>query len=152
MRLILTTALAALAAACASAPEPPPPAAVAETLDPRAAVLDAFYAAFNAHDAEAMAALCSPDVTWGFIDGIDAIAEATDGEQLATQMAAYFASTPGVRSDVEAIRPEADRVIVSERVYWRPDPDGPERTQAADAEYRFENGLIAEVWYLPPTP
>jgi len=132
--------LATLASATAAWGEPPSPTAVVE----------AFVAAFNAHDAEAMAAWVSDEVAWYGIDGAAISTEVEGRAALEAAMSGYFAGTPTVTSGIENLTISGSYAVFRERVSWGAADD--RRTQSALAVYRIEDGRIRAVWYFPAEP
>ena len=108
-----------------------------------------FIEAFNAHDPQAMASFCAPTLQWGYVSGTAHSVAGNGIDDLQEQMAAYFAQTPGVRSEIENIIANGDTIAITERVYWTPADEDTEKTQASIAVYQFKDEMISAVWYYP---
>ena len=131
------------------APPRPPADAVASspTYDPTLlTAVQAYADAFNAHDVPAMRALVSDDVRVYYGDARGELALGTEGaEALASELTAYFAQLPTVRSEVLDPVARAPFVWYRERVSWA---DG-SKSQASDAVYEFRQGRVVRALYLP---
>ena len=114
------------------------------------AVVEAFVAAFNAHDAEAMAEWVSDEVAWYGIDGGTISTEIQGRAALEAGMSEYFEGTPSVASGIEALSISGGYAVFRERVSWGPADN--RRTQSALAVYRIDDGRIRAVWYFPAEP
>ena len=111
------------------------------------AVVTAYLAAFNRHDADAAAAWLAPDLQWLAIDGGQSKLEASGREAMRLWLQAYFQSTPDVRSEIDSLARGAQRVAVYECVSWR-GSEGAQR-RCAHGLYEVQGGLIQRVWYWP---
>lgn len=111
------------------------------------ATVEAFFAAFNDHDPEAMAELLAPDVRWYSVKDGDVAVEARGREALIEGMRQYFNDLPDVRSSIEQPFVDGPRVVFRERVTW----GAGERQQAATAIYRVVDGRISRAWYFSAT-
>ncbi len=112
-----------------------------------AGVVEDFIAAYNRHDAEAMAGLVSPDVAWYGVEGAAVRVDARGREALQEAMSRYFEALPSVGARVEGPFVTGNYVVFREHVRW--ESGGESRRQSALAVYRVEDGLIREVWYFP---
>ncbi len=106
--------------------------------------LDAYLAAFNAHDPAVMKALCHPKVEVWYVDdgGVSALGTA-GAAVLASELEGYFAGYPDVRSTPADITVLDGWAWFTERVSWG------DSSQASPAVYQFEEGLLRRAWYLP---
>ena len=112
-----------------------------------AAVVRQFVDAFNAHDADAMAALVSDDVKWLSVDGNSVSIEVEGKTALVEAMAGYFQSCPTCRSTIRGLVASRERVSVVEEATWV-GSKGP-RSQRAMAVYEISGSLITSVYYFP---
>lgn len=136
----LSLFLAMLASTAAAWGEPPSPTAVVE----------AFVAAFNAHDAGAMATLVSEEVAWYGINGGAISTEVQGRTALEAGMSEYLDTTPSVASGIEDLTVSGSYAVFRERVSWGAADD--RRTQSALAVYRIDDGRIRAAWYFPAEP
>lgn len=109
--------------------------------------VEAFMAAYNDHDVEAMLELVHPEVQWLSVEGDSIHVEADGASALGRAMRAYFTSTPSSRSMVDDVMGAGRFISVRERATWEGE-DGT-RVQSALAIYEVENGRILRVWYYP---
>ena len=123
--------------------------AAAEAKSPKQRVRQ-FVAAFNAQDADAMAAMVDADVEWLMIDGSTVSVETRGREALRTAMRKYFASCPSCRSKLGRLVASRQRVSSVETASWQ-GRDGP-RAQRSLSVYEFADGLIRRVYYFPVEP
>lgn len=123
-----------------------PPAASAEM-----AVIRAALAAYNAHDAAAVAAHYADDIAWfGFgADGKQSL-EGDGRDAVQKWLAGYFQSLPDVRAEISDVAQSGAHVSFRERVTWTA-KDGTKRAQAALAVYEVRDGKIKRAWYFPAT-
>lgn len=135
----LVAAVIVAAGLIAQAP-PPRPA-------DHARVVEAFIAAFNTRDLDAMLALAHDEIEWLMIDGVKVATETSGKDALRRSMTEYFASCPSCRSAIVAGPATAVRLAVIETASWQA-PSGP-RSQASLAVYEFAGGLIRRVTYFP---
>lgn len=105
-------------------------------------------AAFNAHDAEAFAALCAEDVKWLGVDGDSLSVDGAGRESIREWLAGYFGSLPDVRSDVSSLTQSGAHVAFHEHVTWTAG-DGSPRAQSALGVYEIRDGAIRRAWYFP---
>lgn len=112
----------------------------------------AFIDAFNTHEPSQMIKLCAEDIKWGYVSQDSHDLAGQGKEQLATEMEAYFQSTPDVRAKAENIIVTGNTVAVIERVYWKPSGKDQEKTQSSIAVYQLSENLIQSVWYYPEQP
>jgi len=111
-------------------------------------VLSQFFAAFNAHDPDAMAALAARDIRTTYLDANGNAETVAGASALSAGMAEYFQGLPNVRSEFEILDSAGGQVSILETVFWSGE-DGAERSQSAYSVYRIEDGRIAQVWYMP---
>ena len=112
-----------------------------------ARLVEAFVAAFNARDIDAMLALAHDDVEWLSVDGAKVSVETAGKAALRKSMTAYFESCPTCRSGVEIKGGTANRLAVVETASWTA-ASGP-RSQKSLAIYEFADGRIRRVFYYP---
>lgn len=72
-------------------------------------IAQAIFAAFNRHDAEAMASFYAEDT---FVDSPDFAAPKRTPEEVAENYRNYFESTPDIKDDVTSIIVSGDKVVV----------------------------------------
>lgn len=114
---------------------------------PPVSTVEAFMAAYNDHDVEAMLELVHPEVQWLSVEGDSIHVEADGASALGRAMRGYFASTPSSHSIVDDVMETGRFVSVRERATWK--GKGGTRAQSALAVYEVENGRILRVWYYP---
>ncbi len=106
-----------------------------------------YVSAFNKHDIDTMLGMVSDDIQWLSVAG-DKITVETQGKaKLRESLAAYFKSTPSVKSELEWARVTASRVAALERAAWQ-GKSGP-KSQASLSVYEFSGSLISRVYYYP---
>jgi len=115
---------------------------------PEMAVVRAQVAAFNHHEADAVAALLAPAVKWFALDRDQLSVEGDGRDAIRTWLAGYFKSFPDVRSEMADVTQAGAFVSYRERTNWTA-KDGQPRAQQALAVYEVHDGLIARVWYFP---
>ncbi|MEE2566188.1 nuclear transport factor 2 family protein [Hyphobacterium marinum] len=126
------------------------PAMAQDTSADRRAVLDAFFAAFNAQDADAMGDLVTEDVQIVYL-GLAGVDSRVDGaDRMVRSMRRYFSDLPSARSEILSVIEDGNRLAVRERASWTTS-SGEARSQTALAVYRIRGGVIAAVWYFPAT-
>jgi len=111
------------------------------------AVVDAYAAAFNRHDAAAAASLLAADLQWLAIDNGEAKLEATGRAAMQQWLQNYFAAVPDVRSEMESFARGTQRVAVYECVRWRGESGAQRR--CAHGLFEVRGGLIQRVWFWP---
>ena len=98
-------------------------------------------AAFNAQDAEAMAALVTDDFELIYVDDAGKGAVALVGpEALKKEMTGYFKALPEVQSEIEGVVDGERFVSFRERIVGG---------QSSLAVYEIDAGKIRRVWYYP---
>lgn len=128
-----------------------PAAAAQEAAPSQRAVLDAFFAAFNEGDADAMGDLVTENVQIVYL-GLSGVDSRVDGaDRMVRSMRRYFADLPSARSEILSVIEDGNRLAVRERVSWTAS-DGSTRSQTALSVYRIRGDVIAAVWYFPATP
>jgi hypothetical protein len=135
--LLSLTALAATFPASLPADEP----------SANAQRVQAFVAAYNNRDLDAMLALATDDIQWLSVAG-DKIAVETNGKaRLRESMTKFFKSPASTKSELEWIEASASRVAALERASWQ-SKSGP-RSQKSLSIYEFKDNLINRVYYYP---
>lgn len=127
----------------APAAPPPEPAETTEVEVVRRAI-----AAFNAHDADAFAALCAEDVKWLGIAGDSLSVDGAGRESIREWLAGHFESLPEVRSEVSGLAQAGAHVAFHERVTWTAG-DGSPSVQSALGVYEIRDGAFRRAWYFP---
>jgi hypothetical protein len=112
-----------------------------------ARAVEAFVAAFNARDVDAMLALATDDIAWLSIDGTAVSVETSGKAALAESLRKYFASCPTCRSEVVIGAQTTARVAAVETATWTA-ASGP-RSQRSLSIYEFVEGRIRRVFYYP---
>lgn len=137
----LAAALVFLLASCASTPKP---------TTSQTDLVQAYVAAYNVRDLQAMSALMHPDIEWLSIEasGIETLADGK--EDLVGQMQAYLATSDTV-SELGDIATNGAFVSGIETARWM-GADGMQKAQSAMAVYEIEDNLIRRVWYFPASP
>jgi ketosteroid isomerase-like protein len=115
---------------------------------PEIDVVRAQYGAFNAHDADALAALCVENVTWFNVDGDKQSVETQGREKLHEWLVGYFKSVPSVHSEFSDLTQTGPHVSVRERAAWT-GKDGQPRAQSALGVFEVRDAKIVRVWYFP---
>lgn len=110
-------------------------------------VVQKLIAAFNAHDAEALAALVAEDVVWYGYGKEGFAVEARGREALRQGMADYFKALPTVSSVMERHLVSGSYVSFRERVTWE-NASGTQ-SQFALAVYQVVQGRVVRAWYFP---
>lgn len=124
-----------------SAPAPPMEGA-------EIAVVHEAIAAFNAHDADAFAALCADDVKWFGIAGDSQSVDGEGRESIRSWLTDYFESLPDVGSEISDLTHGGSHVAFREHVTWTA-ADGTPRGQSALGVYEIRDGKIRRAWYFP---
>ena len=99
------------------------------------------HAAFNQHDAAAMALLVANDFELYYVDNAGAAALAVRGpEQLRKEMSGYFTHNPDVKSEMVDVVDGPAFVAFREQVVGG---------SSSLAVYEVRDGLVKRVWYYP---
>ena len=115
---------------------------------PEAAVLQAFLSAADAADGDALAALCSDDVTWTELaTGVVHSGRADLGERLARRDPAGATR----RTELLALEQTADFLSTRERTVVTP-PGGARLERQQLVLYRIADGRIRGIWSTPAEP
>ena len=109
--------------------------------------VQAFVAAFNARDVDAMLALVTDDIEWLSVDGASVAVETSGKAALAESMRKYFASCPTCRSEVAIGARTTARVAAVETATWTASSGA--RMQRSLSIYEFADGRIRRVFYYP---
>jgi len=136
--------------ACSKAPSLPEGVARINAVSQQEKIVRAFIEAFNAHDPEAMIALCAEDIRWGYATQTTHDFGGRGTAQLVQEMKTYFASISAVRSEISSLAVTGDTIAMAERVYWT--DAGIEKTQSSIAVYQLQDNRIQSVWYYPVQP
>ncbi len=124
-----------------------PKSFAAETPKPNEQRVRDYVSAFNKHDIDTMLSMVSDDIQWLSVAG-DKITVETQGKaKLRESLAAYFKSTPSVKSELEWVRVTASRVAALERAAWQ--GKSGLKSQASLSVYEFSGRLISRVYYYP---
>ncbi len=126
------------------------PAAMASDATVNERLVRRFVAAFNAQDADAMAALVDDEVEWLSIQGTVIGTETRGREALHKGMRDYFKSCPSCRSRLTQVTRSNSRISAVEVARWV-GKDG-RREQRSLSVYEFESGRIRRVYYFPVEP
>lgn len=104
-------------------------------------VVETFIDAFNDHDVPAMMSLVTEDIELYYQDenGVFGLASRS-AEQLATDMRAYFAHRPTVRSTIDGVIAGPTFVAFREQIVGG---------KSSVAVYEIRQGLVRRVWYYP---
>jgi ketosteroid isomerase-like protein len=113
----------------------------------QAKVLHAYLAAFNRHDAAAVAALLAPRVKWMTVDTDKLTVEGEGRDAVRTWLESYFKAQPDVRTEFLSLEQTGILLAVRERVTWT--MGGKSRRQQSHAVYEIRDGLVRNVWYFP---
>lgn len=147
IRRFCAAALAVALAACVNAP-PPPPAAPVIAEQGHPAVL-AYFAGYNAQDADAMSAVMHPEFEWLHITpgGMETVGAGRDA--LIADMRASFASGQSTTSSLSGWSVQGAYASVVETAHWT-GKDGTPRSQSSFSVYEVTpDGLLRRVWYFP---
>ena len=144
-RIILALLMSLFMAACAPDAERAAPAPI---VGPNVELVNGLMAAFNDHDAEAMRAFWSPDVTWVEISGDQSSIVTSTAQILYEETKAYFEAFPSVQSSLESIAVNGNYVTAVERPVW--EENGERKSQASVVVYEIDNGKVVRFWYYPP--
>jgi hypothetical protein len=111
------------------------------------AVVRAYVAAFNAHDANAVGRRLAEDLRWLAIDGEQLREEARGRAAMVEWLQGYFQQFPDVRADMRYFSGGQRYVAVYECVSWS--AAGAAKLQCAHGTYEVAEGQIQRVWYWP---
>jgi ketosteroid isomerase-like protein len=140
-RLVRTALGIALLAAGTSGAAAPP----AESAE--AATVRAYFAAYNAHDIDAVVKLLHADFVWLNVVEDTIAVEVRGQEAVRTSLTGYFRGLPTARSEIESIATLGPWVSVRERAHWTGKSGA--RSQASLSVYEVRDGLLRRVWYYP---
>lgn len=111
--------------------------------------VQAFIAASNAHDVEAMVQATAPGVRWMSVAHDKLNVEVSGHEDLRSWLHGYFNATPDARSGIGPITVDGHFASVVETASYTGD-DGKPAQQSSLSVYEFgSDGLIRNVWYFP---
>lgn len=110
--------------------------------------VNAYVAAYNDRDIDAMVALMHDDIEWLAVEGGQVSAMARGKADLVAQLREYVASPAATTSTLSDSVINGRFIAVTETASWI-SPDGDTRSQAALAVYELEDDLIRRVWYYP---
>ncbi|MBI3886380.1 MAG: nuclear transport factor 2 family protein [Opitutae bacterium] len=118
---------------------------------PEAVLLRAYLAAFNRHEADAVAAFCADDLKWFSVGADGKIGtDAENRPQLRDWLVGYFKSLPTVHSEFLALEQTGPILTVRERASWD-NKAGQRVSQQAIGVYEVRDSRIVRVWYFPAT-
>jgi len=143
MRTVLMLLLCVLLGACSGARVRPP----ADSADARVHSVRAFVAAFNAGNANGMAALASEHIEWLSVDGSSVHLESRGRAELLSEMNDYFRGCPSCRARIDQVLAGPERVVTLETAYWQ--AEGALHQQSSVAVYEFDGERIRRVHYFP---
>ncbi|MEL6113068.1 MAG: nuclear transport factor 2 family protein [Pseudomonadota bacterium] len=145
---LLLFTLTALSA-CGEGGGLPPGVARVEAVSPQERITRAYVEAFSARDVDAMLAMCTEDIRWGYVEGA-AYSEAGMGKAaLRDELQGYFGAVPTVTSEIVSMMATGDSVAITEQVSWVPEGQSDPKTSKALGVYQFRDRKIAAVWYFP---
>ncbi|MEO1252928.1 MAG: nuclear transport factor 2 family protein [Pseudomonadota bacterium] len=144
MRKKFLGAILFVTAACAPDAERAAPDAAA---GPEADAIRGLMDAFNAHDADAMRAYWTDDVTWIEITGNSSSVVTNSADALHDSLVAYFEAYPDVSSSLENIVVNGDYLSAVERPVWS--QGGERKSQSSIVVYEFRDGKVKRFWYYP---
>lgn len=111
--------------------------------------LQAFIAASNAQDVEAMVQATAPSLRWMSVEHDRLNVEVVGHDDLRSWLRGYFNTTPDARSSIGPITVDGHFASVVETASYT-DADGKPAQQSALSVYEFgADGLIRNVWYFP---
>lgn len=111
--------------------------------------VQAFIAASNAHDVEAMVQATAPGLRWISVAQDKLTVEVSGHDDLRSWLHGYFNTTPDARSSVGPITLDGHFASVVETASYT-DGDGQPAQQSSLSVYEFgADGLIRNVWYFP---
>lgn len=116
---------------------------------PEITVVRAALSAYNARDADAVAAHHADDIAWFGIgpDGRPSL-EGEGREAVRKWLTGCFKSQPDVRAEIFDVTQTGPHVSFRERVSWTAN-DGARRIQSAIGVYEVRDGKIKRAWYFP---
>jgi hypothetical protein len=139
-----------LAGAGLALAQPPGPTASPAQPSLREEKVEAFVAAFNARDLEALLALADDEIEWLSVSKHEIGVEARGKTALRESLEGYFQSCSSCRSELEWTRLAGSRVVALERASWER-ADGP-ASQRSLSVYEFDGDRITRVYYFPSEP
>ena len=111
--------------------------------------VQAFIAASNAHDVEAMVQATAPSLRWMSVAHDKLVVEVSGHDDLRSWLHGYFTTTPDARSSIGSITVDGHFASVAEVASYA-DNDGKPAQQSSLSVYEFgSDGLIRNVWYFP---
>jgi uncharacterized protein (TIGR02246 family) len=121
----------------------------AHATTPEVAVVRAALAAYNKHDAAAVAALYADDIAWFSVgaDGKQSV-EGDGREAIEKWLTGYFKNLPDVRAEITDVTQTGSHVSFRERVTWTA-KDGTKRAQSSIGIYEVRDGKVKRAWYFP---
>lgn len=103
--------------------------------------------AFNAHDANAIAALSGEKVEWLNVRGRKLSVSASGRGEITREMTRFFAGRTGARCVVEDAIVSGTSVAVRRRIFWQ---DGSSvKSEASLVVYQVKNGKVRRAWFYP---
>ncbi len=122
-------------------------AAVEATGPAPAQTVEAFVAAFNRRDMDAILELAHADIEWLSLNAAEISIESRGAAALESSLSSYFESCPSCRSTVAVAAVNGTFVSAVETAYW--EASGVLRSQASLSVYEIIDGLVVRVWYFP---
>ena len=115
---------------------------------PEATVMRDYLAAYNRHDADAVAAHLAENLIWYSIAGDTLSPEANSRVAIREWLVGHFEAHPTTRSDYLAFEQTGPYITVRERASSI-NAEGKRVGQQAFAVHEIRNHLIQRVWYFP---
>ncbi|MBK8246641.1 MAG: nuclear transport factor 2 family protein [Gemmatimonadetes bacterium] len=113
--------------------------------------MNAYVAAFNAKDLDAMMAHVSPGLVWLNVGGDSATLGGRGVDAFRRLLAGYFREVPTARSELLVVRATGPWVTTHERTRWSAPPAGA-GGQSSVVVYEVRAGLVQRAWYYPAEP
>ncbi|MGY6518526.1 MAG: nuclear transport factor 2 family protein [Lysobacteraceae bacterium] len=108
-----------------------------------------YIEASNQRDVQGVLRHTTDDFRWMHILGDRVEVEVAGQGDLESWLQAWYASTPGARTEIGEVLVDGSYATTVETVRWNA-ADGGERAQSATSVYHLDDaGLIRAVWYFP---
>lgn len=131
--LTASLALAACAGASSDAPNP---------------VIEAYVAAYNAHELDEMSARMHPDIEWISLEGSEAIIYTSGKNALIAELKSHFAEPSASTSQLSNWSKTGPYISVTESIRQESAAPG-DYLPASLSVYELDGDLIRRVWYYP---